>query len=342
MPFVNQLGGIDRGASDGDMDFPFRIPWYSPVGLLWLDRKNTMLYSHYGVSGQMNPYGRSMLRPLYNLWLQTTALQQFKMVALNRRSFPLLLVYCNQTTPIADIDVDNPQQAISSAQNAQQAASKYLADINSVSTVILPGMKDEVFSVEAVNVEGNMDFFDKLENSLNDRKKSLLGVPVTLTAGGDSGSYALAYFHGQSNSRVVAAGRQNILDTLLHEFIKPLVKENFPENEYLIDDGSDWGYFEDEQISTDERLKNASLYDLGIKNRIIFPNLPADLNRMREGLGFNQIASPEEIDALSAELLEQQEGPQEMVEGESNTSPPDKRDRGDMTETPYEHDRDIG
>lgn len=338
-PLVPSIS-LDPLASGGDLDFPFRIPWYSPVGLIWLKRKNVMHYKHYGTTAQMNPYGRSALRAIYNIWLQSMAIQQFKMVALNRRSFPLLLVYCNQTTPTANVNPSNPEITLHRPTSAIDAAATILSDVNSVSTVLLPGMEGQIYKVEAIKVEGNMDIFEKLEKDLNDRKKITLGVPPNLMASGDGASFALAYMQGQSNSRIVASSRTSILDCLLDQFVKPLIQENFTEEDY---ENCDWGQFEDEQISTDERVKNAGLYDIGIKNKILSPARLDDLNTMREGMGFPRI-SQDEFEEYKKELLDFLDKLQETTQEDTPDGPsatPDKRDRNDSIEKPYEHESNV-
>lgn len=331
-PFPNNAGSfVDQQADSGDLDFPYRIPWYSPVGLVWLNLDNTMVYSHYGVTAQKNPYGRSALRAVYNLWLQKNALAQYKMVALNRRSFPLLLVYCNQTTPVADLqDLNNPSTTVQNVQSALSVATSAMTDLNSVSTVVLPGMKDEIFSVEPVNIQGDMKFFVDLEQDLNTRIKTALGVPPLMTAGGDGASYALAYMHGQSNSRMVSAGRSSILNCLLEQFIKPVILQNFIEEEHQ----GDWGFFEDEQLSIDERLKNGQLNKLAVETGVAFTNKLDDINKMREGMGYTKINSQKELDRLlQTSNIECHSTPSKNLY--------DTRDINDLMNKPYSHKEDI-
>ena len=342
-PLVPSIS-LDPLASGGDMDFPFRIPWYSPVGLVWLQKRDVMIYRNYGTTAQMNPYGRSSLRAIYSIWMQTMSLQQFKMLALQRRSFPLLVVYCNQTTPVSNTNVDNLQQPRTKSINALQAAATHMSDINTVSTIFLPGMPEQMFKVEAISVDGNMDIFDKLEKDLNDRKKITLGVPPNIMASGDGASYAMTYIQGQSNSRIVASGRSNIVKCLLEQFVKPIIEENFTEEEHDFD----WGDFEDEQISLDERLKNASLYQIAIDKGLAFPDNLDDLNAMREGIGMSRLTE-KEFDEYKKETLDELKTLNSLGNNEASqkgvpnggVNPPDQRDRNDMIEKPYEHRSDI-
>lgn len=313
-------GPVDAMASGGDLEYPFRIPWYTPIGLVWINRRNVMVYSHYGVTNQMNPYGKAALRAVYGLWLQTLALQEMRNLAISRRSSPLLLVYCNQNTPLQNADASQRQNQ--QPIYATEAAKRAMEDVNSVSTVVLPGMPGTMFQVDKVDIQGNIDFFQKIENDLNDRKKTALGVPTHVTAGGDGASYALAYMHGQSNSRIVATNRNNILSCLIRQVVWPVIEENFTPEEH----GGERGKFDDKQISVDERLKSATLYQTAINSGLAFNTRRDDLNVMREGLGFGPIDEEEDLEAMRQGNL--------MVPAAET---PDSRDVGDMTETPYNH-----
>lgn len=313
---------LDGAASGGDLEYPYRIPYYSPVGLIWLNRKNVLLYSNYSNTARMNPYGKSILRRVYNLWLKKTALQQFEMVALNRRSFPLLLVYCNQLVPSVKQNATTGAVETTSV-NMVDAAKEAFSNLNSLSTMVLPGMKGQIYEVDKVDVNGDIDVIQKIEDDINSQIRRAMGVPDTVTGGGDGASYALAAMHGQTNSRFVASRRQDILNCILTDFVRPQIEQLFPEYMHK----KEWGSFEDEQISQDERLKNASLYQIGTTIGVLFNTRLEDVNMMREGLGADEVTEAELTEAIKA--FQEMQAAQKI---------PDKRDVSDMQDSkPYAH-----
>lgn len=307
-------------ASTGDLQYPFRLPYYTNVGLTWLPRSSVLLFSNYGTASQMNPYGKSMLRHVYNLWLQKLAIQQIRTYALDKRSVPLMVFYCESRVASAPQN-PNTGDVLETPKTVLETTRDEVQDLSSLGALFLP--KDAV-QVESLPIEGDIGMLESIEGNLRSAISKALGVPTGLTSS-DESSYASATRQGVTNSITVAARREEIMETLIKDFVKPIIEQLYPKEIHK----NDWGRFENELLTLDEKIKNTTLSTEQIKSGLASLDRLEDLNHMREKGGLEALKESEHKEYL--ENVKKWLEPTESM---------DKRDVEDLTSDAYNHDKE--
>jgi hypothetical protein len=119
------------------------------------------------------------------------------------------------------------------------------------------------------------------------------------------------------------SAREDHVHTLIKEYIRPMIEENFTEEEHQ----NQFGDFEVSVTSIDEQLKLSQTFKNGIEDGYLFPTDINDLNHMRKAIDF------EKMDDLIKAMEAQANKMQENMKGDRMTN----RDVNDKTATPYSH-----
>ena len=276
--------GPDAFASQGDIDYPYRTVAINPVGLVAIPKSNVIYVRNEGVDGFENPYGRSLLRRIYSMYLMKSAILQFLMLAYDKKSTPLIAVYADGTQSILNPNSNNPQDTIS----AVNAVLPQLEGYRGQSVLVFPGMKGQVYDIEAIKVEGDMtQFIDGLNWIEKQIQRGLL-MPDTIFQGDKGGSYAESSMQNNVHNKLLGGFRSIVIQALMEQYVKPMILTAYDE-----EDVEDFGYFKEKILSLDDKLKMAKLYETLISNQVVSAQMLDDCNTMREVLDFNQLNEQE-------------------------------------------------
>jgi hypothetical protein len=98
----NRLVGIDPLASMGGLNYPERQFCPQLFGLVERPRDKCIHYVNRSIDNFNNPYGRSILRRIYNIYLLKYGIQQFMALALQFRAFQQMVIYTDGQQQIQD------------------------------------------------------------------------------------------------------------------------------------------------------------------------------------------------------------------------------------------------
>lgn len=274
----------DAFSSQGDIDYPYRTVAINPVGLVNIPTSNCIYIRNEGVDGLDNPYGRSMLRRIYSMWLAKSALIQFLMLAYDKKSTPLLAVFADGHQSILNPNSNDPSDTMS----AINAVLPQLEGYKGQSVLVFPGMKGTVYDIEAIPVDADMEQFIRGLDWIEKQIQRGLLMPDTIFQGEGGGSYASNSMQNNVHNKLLGGIRNTIVHALMQQYIKPMMDASFDESEL-----EDYGYFKENVMSLDDKLKMAKLYETLISNQVISAGMLQDENSMREVMDFSQLTEAE-------------------------------------------------
>lgn len=282
----------DPMAKFGDMPFPLRsantfnylsirIPVVKCIHFAWNSQ------GRFG-----NPYGRSLLRRAYNWWVQKWAYCQMMGVGLDRKGTPLLVVFAdpNATMQDARVYASGAKPDRNSSKRAPAAAAEAFRNIHNDTVVVLPGMKDKTFSVQPVDMTGSAaDFIEAIRLCNTLMMRALLIPALIFTSGDGAGSYSLGQEHAKTFDKILDGYLEGFKRVLLDQLVKPILAFNFPKAVWT---EKGLGGFARRELTVDERQKEAELFTVAIDKGIVDTDDLADLNKMREAMGFEPRDTP--------------------------------------------------
>ncbi len=227
-------------ASSGDFDYPWRTVWAQPIGTVVLPKDKCVHWTYKGLDGLTSPYGRSLLRSIYDCYLEDCELSRITRNAANSQAqaIPVIVVESNQTNEATGLTTF---ESISSALDNMNTP-------GGANYLLLQGKLGESVFIDKLNNSVNLGDFVELHNYQD--KKMLTGVlfPGELAGLSDKGSYAL----GKTQQDLLGRNVNSIVDSLksclIQQVMKPLLQTNFNEQE-------DFGSFSDaENVSEDIAL----------------------------------------------------------------------------------------
>lgn len=288
-------GGYPNGSPDGisfagDFIFPIRSTNIQTVGLVPVPRSKIIHYVRKGQDGFLNPYGRSMLRSAYNFYVLKCAYLQFLAIAGDRKSTPLLVLYCDPnalTTPsqssptMPDPILNNPLQTQSAIDTARQALNALRGD----SALLLPGMKGQAFEVQVADVQGNLDIFVNTLKYCDDSMQQSLLIPSSMFGDSSGASYALGTSQSSIHNKLLSSIRNSVTKTLEQDFVSDLIKMNFSPEEY----DNDLGYFESELLNTEDKINVVKLYEALKNSGLTSTEMEQDIARYRQMTGESEL-----------------------------------------------------
>lgn len=299
-----QPGRQDPYARLGDFPFPIRIANTFQYLSIRIPTAKCIHYSFDAQGKFGNPYGRSLLRRAYKYYILKDAFLQMLSIALDRKGTPLMVVFANPNHTVAD------QDKMVAGQNARgkdigiradAAALRATRNIHNDSVIVLPGKKDEHFSIDMQQQQSNADvFIASIELCNRSIMRALLIPSLIFNAGDGSGSYALGQEHANTFEKIVDGMLEGLKQTLITQLIKRMIQYNFPESVWKKDG---FGDFAKRDFTNDERDKILSSYEKAVNMGAIDMNDLNDLNKVRETLGFQERSEP-----IPREVVPGQEG----------------------------------
>lgn len=295
-------GGYPNGAPDGisfagDFIFPIRSTNIQTVGLVPVPRTKMIHYVRKGQDGFLNPYGRSMLRSAYNFYVLKCAYLQFLAIAGDRKSTPLLVLYCDpnavttnspSSPMMPDPILNNPMQTQNAIDTARQALNALRGD----SALLLPGMKGQAFDVQVADVQGNLDIFVNTLKYCDDSMQQSLLIPSSMFGDSSGASYALGTSQSSIHNKLLSSIRNSITKTLEQDYVADLIKMNFAPEEY----NDDLGYFESDLLNTEDKINVVKLYETLKNSGLTSSKIEDDINRYRQMVGESELSKKQMTD----------------------------------------------
>lgn len=286
----------DLFAAQGDFPYPVRIAADLSYLTVKMNRSK-VIHLRSSTSGKFNnPYGRSILRRAYKNWVLKDAFLKMWIVAADRKGTPLIVGYAAPNDTV--LRQDNTEAGVAAGRPAQAdradtAMANILRTIHNQSAIVLPGRKGEIYDIEAVQVQGDLNVFkDGLQYFNQMLLRSLLIPPLAMSAGDGSGSYSL----GQEHNRILKAttdGRTKpYKQGILTQLIQPLIGYNFPPSAWKKDGVGDF-VLEENDPELMEKLGNVygNLTDRGYMT----PEDQVDMDTVRQKMGMPKKKSAEPL-----------------------------------------------
>lgn len=272
----------DPMASGGDADFPTRaffIPPYIPVGMHY----ETFLHCIYDIGDNFDsPIGRSMFRKLYSLYVWKWAVIQLGMVALDRRSQPILVQYCDSQKTLIDPHTGEKYGAVEIGANIAP-------QIHSTSVVTYPSKKGEMFELEVIRSDGDLDIFNTQIQMINAMMRDTFGIPSSILSGGSDsgsgGSYASIMGTGSMLDKWLSDKVDEIDYDVLHQIQKPYLEYNYTDEEIQ----GTLGKFKRNSLTLDEQMKEAKIAEILKNINMVSDQKLEDVNRIREAGDYDKI-----------------------------------------------------
>ncbi len=311
--YNNELIGIDPLAALGDLDYPARQPYIQLFGLVEIPRDKCIHFVNRSIDNFNNPYGRSLLRRIYNIYLLKYGIQQFMAMALQFRAFPQMVIYTDGQQQIQD---DN-----GNVTTNYDVGLKVAEQREGTGTFVLPGMKGTSFDVQAVDVTGELQVFIQILQFYDQEIYKGLGIPPSMFDSG-GGSYAMGYMHDSLHSKVLGGTIDEVTSCLINQLVADIIDKNFKPSEY-----DNFGAFKERTLTLDDKLKYAKLFETARNSGICSTQLMDDLNRMREILDFTYTSKPVPQDVVNKS--------QTSDDNSTNSKNTNMRDTKQDTATPY-------
>lgn len=267
-------------ARKGDLDYPLRTPWAQPVGTLLLPRDKLIMFNIHGTDGLMNPYGRSMLRSVYDKYTHKQALLQIAMIGANFKSSPVPIFYVDPTVPIT---LPNGQ-TIDLAQDIAQQITRLRGN----GFLVINGKKGAMVDNDVINNTADLTQFTQLLTYYNNEIREGLLTPTSLLGNTDGGSYALSLTQSSAHSKFIDSLTEQVCDVLITSFAKDIIQSNWKGEK-------NWGYFKVNEDTLTDKERLAKILEVGVRANVINTQELKDVNLAREWLGFpetDQIFNP--------------------------------------------------
>ncbi len=244
--------------------------------------------SHLFLAGEgLTPTHNSLLRRAYKYYVMKDAFLQMLATALDRKGTPLTIVFADPNQTVID---EQKTQSNTDARGRRdvgirgdRAAARAFANVHNDSVIVLPGKKDQHFSVDKLDVTSNAgDFIQSLDFCNKSIMRALLIPSLVFTGGDGAGSYALGQEHARTFDKILDSMNAGLVQTLLQQVVKELVMYNFPASAWEKDG---LGSFGKRQLTDEEKAKEMECFERAVNIGAIDMNDLNDLNRVREICG---------------------------------------------------------
>ena len=284
----------DPYARFGDLPFPVRVSNTWQYLSIRIPVQKCIHYSFDAQGKFGNPYGRSLLRRAYKWYVLKDSVLQMLAVALDRKGTPLLIVYADNNTTVQDSSKvagkTTNQRGQRVGARADQAASSAFSRVHNDSTIVLPGKKGTIYEVDSMTQQSNAnDFIEAIRLCNQSIMRALLIPSLIFTNGDGTGSYALGQEHSRTFLRILDGILDGLIGTLIENLVVEMLVYNFP-REMWEKDG--FGTFTMRDFNEDNGEKLSMIWERAINSGVIDPEDMADLNRMRDVLGFPERETP--------------------------------------------------
>lgn len=328
---IGQPNGFrpDTLASIGDFPYPVRIA----ADLTYLTvkiPKDKVIHLRSSSTGKFdNPYGRSILRRAYKSWVMKDAFLKMMLVAADRKGTPLVVGYAapNDTVLSQTEQKEGVFNRDAQPQRADQAMATAFKNIHNSTFMVLPGRKDEIFSVEAIQTQGDMTIFkDALAYFNQEMMKAMLIPPLLMTGGDGAGSYALSDTHKQMFNKIIDGKLKPYKQSILDSFIKKVIAYNFPRDMW---EKHGVGDFTLQETDPEMMEKLANVYGVLTTNGYMSPEAQEDLDYVRKTMNMpKKKAEAMYSETLDNENPEDPNAAKDKLPGkEEDKSQPDKKEK---------------
>ncbi len=284
----------DMWAKYGDLAFPLRAANYYNYMAIRIPKLKCLHFAFdaQGVFG--SPYGRSLLRRIYNQFISKHAFLQMLAVALDRKGTPLTIVYADPNQSIEDASRTdfslNNKGKTGNKIRADVAARQAFQNIHNDTTIILPGKKGQWYDVDFVEQQSNADVFIQAINMCDRGILRGLLVPSLIFGNGDgTGSYSLGQEHAKSFDKICDSINSGLEAVLVDQLVKEIICYNFPKSAYEKDG---FGSFGKRELGGEERDKELQAVQTAVNMGAVDMNDLNDLNKARELAGFEPRSEP--------------------------------------------------
>lgn len=307
----------DPLAKLGDLPYPIRTSNMFQYLSIRIPVQKCIHYSFNAQGRFGSPYGRSLLRRAYNHWIMKNAFLQMLATAMDRKGTPILVVFADPNVTIVDSSKVAPGQNVQGNANvgirAEAAALKAFGNVHNDSVVVLPGKKDQVFSVDPVQVQSNAAEFIQAINNCDKGSLRAMLLPSLIFASGDgSGSYSLGQEHARTHEKILDGWLVGLKRTLIDQHVRRMIMYNFPESAWKKDG---FGDFSKRDFSQEEINKILEGYAIINNMGAIDMSDLQDLNKVREMAGFS--LRDQVLDPLN-QMARDQWGEQQQVDQETD------------------------
>lgn len=310
----------DPLAKLGDFAFPLRTSNIYSYLAIRVPTSKCVHYAFGAQGGFQNPYGRSLLRRIYKYYVMKDAFLQMLAIALDRKGTPLTVVFCDPNLTVQDPtktqDGKNARGRRDAGKRADVAAREAFRNVHNDSTIFLPGRKDQFYSIENITQQSNAgDFIEAIKMCNQAMLRGLL-IPALVFMGGDgSGSYSLGQEHSQTFDKILDGFNAGARQTILQQFIRPLIAYNFPKEDW---EQHGLGDFSKRELTPEEVQKELAALEIASNMGAIDMDDLKDLNSIREKVNLEPRETPIQHDDLFGMGLEGLEG----EEGDEGEAPP--------------------
>lgn len=269
----------DLFASIGDFPYPIRIA----SDLTYLTVKiprHKIIHLKSSVSGKFgNPYGRSSLRRAYKHWVAKDAFLKMYIVAADRKGTPLVVGYADTNTTLLQQTNNEFNHGGVNKGRADMAMAEIMKTIHNSSFIVLPGKKGEIYEVEAIQVQGDMNIFkDGMSRFDQGIMRALLIPPLAMTNGDGVGSFALAQEHTKLLAKMIDGKLKIHKQGILQQFIRKILQYNFPRAAWEKDGLGD---FVLEEYDAEAMEKLANIYSSLTTSGYMSPSDQEDMTEVR-------------------------------------------------------------
>jgi hypothetical protein len=288
--------GPDTWAKVGDYPYPLRIgSVFNYLSIrIPVDKCVHFAFDAQGKFG--NPYGRSLLRRAYKYYVLKDAFLKMMAIALDRKGTPLMVVFADPNSTMQAPGTSNQakQPNARTKERADGAAARAFANVHNDSVIILPGKKDEIFSVQNIDQASNAnDFIAAIGMCDRGLMRAMLVPSLIFTNGDGTGSFALGQEHAKTFDKVLDGMNAGATQVLLQQVVRELIAYNFPESKWR---KQGLGSFGKRQLTKDEAEKEMNMLEKAINSGIVNTGDLNDLNQMRENIGFEPLEDlPEDM-----------------------------------------------
>lgn len=288
----------DPWAKFGDLPYPLRVGNTFQYLSIRIPTQKCIQFGYNGQGNFRSPYGRSLLRRAYNYWIMKNALLQMWATAMDRKGTPLLVVFADQNQTMIDSTKAPPGVNVAGRPEfgirADVAAMNMFKNIHNDSVIVLPGKKDQIYSIENVQVTSNaQDFIASIDRCDKGSMRAMTIPALIFSAGDGSGSYALGQEHSKTFDKILDGHLDGFKAVLTEQHIQRLIRFNFPRSAWEKDG---FGDFTKRDFTQDEIQKILEAYQVMQEMGGIDMNDLDDLNKVRETGGFAPRKTPIKLD----------------------------------------------
>ncbi len=272
----------------GDLAFPLRSGNTFNYMSIRIPRLKCIHVAWNGPGKFGNPYGRSSLRRAYNWWVQKWAYCQMMGLTADRHGTPHTVIYADPNATMVKAGTSSTatteQQKRANTERAPEAAARIFKNVHNDSVFVLPGKKGTTYEVDVHDTSGSLPDFIAVIQHCNTMLMRALLIPSLIFSSGDgSGSYALGQEHAKTFDKLLDSMLEGFKQAVLDQLIRQIIAYNFPKKTWQ---EIGIGDFAKRELTMDERQKEAEVFATAIDKGIVDTNDLADLNKMREAIGF--------------------------------------------------------